>query len=185
MRLRIVAGKFSRRYILIRAGQCDFRPTKEIVRQAVCEALKEKIKGAVVADFCAGSGACGIEFISRGAKYIDFVEKDYLCYQNLKKICKQFSIENQCSIYHQDICKFLLHNKKNKYDIIYYDPPYNDKNLSNLIYTILDYLKNDGIMVYEHHNSLNFNSESLGDNNFIAKNKKYGDTIVEFIRRIE
>ena len=81
--LRIVAGEFGGRRIGVPPGR-QVRPTGERVREAWFSALGDRIRGATVIDLFSGSGALGIEALSRGAATVHFVEQDRRCFEVLR-----------------------------------------------------------------------------------------------------
>lgn len=149
MKLRIIAGKLKRRVINIPSSSTDFRPTKEIVRESLSNMLSSKIINSSVADICSGSGAFGIEMLSRGANSCDFFDISNSRCKNLEKHLLNFKIEkSQYSIICSDIKKSVLKTKK-QYDIIFYDPPYDDQILADLVPDLYCLLNDGGILVYE------------------------------------
>lgn len=104
-------------------------------------------------DLFAGSGAIGIEFISRGAKKAYFCEKNHnaakMIYQNLTKT----KFENQAEVFEMDYKKCLLEltERKEKFNVIYIDPPYKANIAAHAIKQIisLDLIEPNGIMIIE------------------------------------
>jgi 16S rRNA (guanine966-N2)-methyltransferase len=149
MKLRIIAGSLKRRNIVLPKALSRFRPTKEIVREAVANTLGSSIRGAIVADMCAGSGAFGFEMVSRGARAVHFIEINRALCRSITSHSGLFGVEQKCSVSSVDIrsylktCSFL-------YDIIYYDPPYDRMALAELIPDILPFLAEKGIMIFEY-----------------------------------
>lgn len=184
MKLRIISGTLSRRYITVDKSAQRFRPTQERVRQAVAEALKPRIPGARAADFCAGSGAMGIELLSRGASHVDFVETDRLRGKSIEKHCETFAVGERCRVIVQDIRRFLNASPE-VYDIIFYDPPYGDAALAALVPDLTRLLKLGGVMVYEREKKGTSQGEKLSSAEFNFEVRNYGDTAVEFITRLK
>ncbi|MBN1603209.1 MAG: RsmD family RNA methyltransferase [Chitinispirillaceae bacterium] len=178
MRLRIIAGELGGRYITLKEGETAFRPTQERVRQSVAEILKHITKGSIVADICAGSGAFGFEMISRGADTVDFIEKDR---QRAKKISENAEIlgcAHKCTVYPRDILFFLKASIR-RYDIIYFDPPY-DMSLSDSIVSDLGgLLTEDGILIFEHRRDT-INRENLYSHLKLYDSRVYGETVTDF-----
>lgn len=149
MKLRIIAGKLKRRVINVPSSATDFRPTKEIVRESLSNMLSTRIRGASIADLCSGSGAFGLEMISRGASYCDFVDKSSSRCRNLEKHTNLFNLlSSEYSVFCSDIPKFISRSKK-QYDIIFYDPPYDVQSLADLVPDLFSLLKMGGILIYE------------------------------------
>lgn len=149
MKLRIIAGKLKRRVINVPSSSTDFRPTKEIVRESLSNSLNPRIRRAIVADICGGSGAFGFEMISRGASHCDFIEKSNNRCKNIQKHADLFNLErDEYSVICSDILK-IVSRLTQKYDIIFYDPPYDILELAELVPHIYSLLKPGGILVYE------------------------------------
>ncbi len=147
--LKIAAGKYRSRQIEVPSSLEV--PTKSIVRTALGNALSEKIIGSKVLDLFAGSGALGIECLSRGASYCDFVdasnEASKTIIDNLKKLK-----ETKASVFCSDFLIFLQQNK-NVYDIVLIDPPYAKKDyyaqaVNSLIETKA--IREDGVIALEY-----------------------------------
>lgn len=103
---------------------------------------------AVVLDAYAGSGALGIEALSRGAKTVDFIDKSRKATETITKNLKALNID--CArVFTLDIDKF---DTTKKYDIALADPPYDNFNLNSIIH-LTKYLKNGGILVLSHPSS--------------------------------
>lgn len=179
MRLRIISGTLKGRFIQIPEHCTQFRPTLERTRQSVAEIIKSYLPNAIVADLCAGSGAFGFEMISRGANRVDFVEKDRKRADILIKNYKLLGVEDRCRCIVDDVRSFVKKNKE-KYDVVYYDPPYNDFNLQLLIPDLLNMVSEIGILVYERQAKQN---PSTPDKSIVPFDVRiFGDTIVEFYR---
>lgn len=175
--MRIVGGTWKGRYIKVpRKG---IRPTKGIVRGAIFDVISGKIKHAEVLDIYAGSGALGLEAISRGARACTFIEKlPRILYNNIKT----FSPSQSITVLSNDFRPALKKLKNKKFDIIFADPPYG-KHYANKTLKLIEYynlLRNGGIIVLEHSTDEELKSmESLA----LLKSKKYGDTRVSFFER--
>jgi 16S rRNA (guanine966-N2)-methyltransferase len=182
MKLRIISGTLSRRYITVDKSAQRFRPTQERVRQAVAEALKPRIPGSWAADFCAGSGAMGIELVSRGASHVDFVETDRQRGNSIERHCETFGVGERCRVITQDIRRFL-NASPGVYDIIFYDPPYEDTALAALVPALASHLSKGGVLVYEREKKSVPQGDKVSPAEFNFEVRSYGDTAVEYITR--
>ncbi len=175
--MRIVGGRNKGKRIKV--SRRGIRPTKGIVREAIFNIINKKIDSAEALDIFAGSGALGIEAISRGARSCVFVEKNpKILLQNIKN----FFLMNNTKVIKDDFrigCKKI---KGKKFDIIFLDPPYNKNYVGQTIKLISQHslLKESGIIVAEHRPEEKF---TLPENFSILKDKRYGDTAVTFIIR--
>ena len=150
--MRVISGK-ARGTKLNSVDSLDTRPTLDRVKESLFNIIQNKIADTIILDLFAGSGAIGIEFISRGAKKAYFCEKTHnatkMIYQNLTKT----KFENQSEVFEMDYKKCLLElaKRNEKFDIIYIDPPYKANIAADAINQIisLDLLKKDGVMIIE------------------------------------
>ena len=157
----------------------DVRPTASKVRESIFNILQSKIENAVMLDLFAGSGIMGIEALSRGAKKVVFVEKNHKVIKNLRENLFNFNFDYEIISCDSVIAleKFI----KNKFDVIFIDPPY----ASCLIELVLsrikenDILQDKGIIIIEHNS--NYKISDVIDGFSIYKEKKYGDTSVTLI----
>jgi 16S rRNA (guanine966-N2)-methyltransferase len=178
MRLRIIAGELGGRFISLNVGNTSFRPTQERIRQSVAEILKSKIPGAVVADVCAGSGAFGFEMISRGAVTVDFVEKDRQRAQKLAENAELLGCTQKCTVYSRDIL-FLLKAAPRRYDIIYFDPPYDMPESDTIVAALGALLTENGTLVYEHRRDVK-DRKNLSSRLDLDDSREYGGTVIDF-----
>jgi 16S rRNA (guanine966-N2)-methyltransferase len=130
--VRIVAGKFEGRHLVSPQDQ-RVRPTAEGTRVALLDLLAKDVKGARVLDLFAGTGALGLEAISRGAKYADFVEFRPDSLHALKANIAKLGLQEKTRIYKKDAIPFAAALGENAYDIAFADPPYNSKMLDRIL----------------------------------------------------
>ena len=130
--MRIVGGKFADRNL---TSPNDFRvrPTGEQVRAALVGMLGDDLKDARILDLFAGTGALGLEAISRGAKYADFVEFRPSSLHALKANIATLGVQKKSRIFKKDALPFAAALKAEKYDIVFVDPPYSSKMLDRLL----------------------------------------------------
>ncbi len=182
MKLRIISGALKGRYIKMDDG-IDFRPTQERVRESVAEILKRRLRNAVTADVCAGSGAFGFEMLSRNAARVDFVESDKRAALRIGENAKALGVEGRSRIVREDVRKFVdgMNGLGGVYDIVFYDPPYGDAELSGLIPKLLGLVTPRGLLVYERKRlpTEKRNADTSGKAG-LADVRLYSDTAVEF-----
>ncbi|MDR2591773.1 MAG: RsmD family RNA methyltransferase [Chitinispirillales bacterium] len=182
MKLRIISGVLKGRYVTIDDG-IDFRPTQERIRESVAEILKRRLRGAVAADVCAGSGAFGFEMLSRYAARVDFVESGKLAALRIGENAKALGVEGRVRIVREDVKKFIdgMNGLGGVYDIIFYDPPYGDAELSGLVPKLFGLIKPRGLLVYERRRlpTEKKNADTSGKANLVDV-RLYSDTAVEF-----
>lgn len=148
----IISGKYKKRALV--APKSDLvRPTTSQLREAVFNICQLSIEGALFLDLFAGSGAMGLEALSRGAAHATFVESNRQALEVIKKNIHSLGVEKQTTVISLDVLKalekFAQHTKS--FDIIYVDPPYG-KSLSEPVLTFLDthpLLNSDGTLFIE------------------------------------
>ena len=180
--MRIIAGKFKGK-VLKEFELNSTRPTADLVRGALFNTLSYNVDDCVFLDLFSGTGAVGIEALSRGARECYFVDanKDAikLISNNLKSINMQTSnvLNLDYTFALNEFCKLGL-----KFDIVFLDPPYATDFAENAINFIKnnDLLSNFGIIAWEHDNTkLQYIKENFKD----SKTKKYGKKYLTFIAK--
>lgn len=156
------------------------RPTTDKVRQAVFSSLFDEIENAAVLDLCAGTGAFGIEALSRGAASAVFID---LSTDIIKKNILTAKLANT-RIIKGDVKKEIP-RLNTSFDIIFIDPPYglfDPQEIMNLIYES-GILQPDGVLIYEESTRTFFPAEP--ENFEILKEKKYGETAIYYLKRMQ
>ncbi len=150
--MRVISG-IARGTKLNSIDSLDTRPTLDRVKESLFNIIQNKIDESIVLDLFAGSGAIGIEFISRGAKKAVFCEKSKLAANMIKSNLIKTRFMDKSEIYIQDYRKTLesLKNKNMKFDIIFLDPPYKDNIAIDAVKKVvsLDLLAKNGIIIIE------------------------------------
>ncbi len=130
--MRIVAGRFAGRD-LVSPNDFRVRPTAEAVRAQLLDALAGEIGGARVLDLFAGTGALGLEALSRGARSADFVEFRPASLHALKANVVALGLKRQTRIFKRDAIPFAEALAADSYDVAFADPPYGSKILDRVI----------------------------------------------------
>jgi 16S rRNA (guanine966-N2)-methyltransferase len=130
--MRIVAGKFAGRDL---TSPNDFRvrPTAEHVRDALLDLLRANLADARVLDLFAGTGALGLEAISRGARSADFVETRPASLHALRANVAALRLRDRTRIFKRDALPFAAALSTDSYDIAFVDPPYGSRMLDRVI----------------------------------------------------
>jgi 16S rRNA (guanine966-N2)-methyltransferase len=129
--MRVVAGKFAGRNLT--SPDARVRPTAEHVRSALLDLLAADVKDARVLDLFAGTGALGIEAISRGARSADFVEFRPGSLHALRANVAALRLRDSTRIFKRDALPFAGALSADSYDLAFADPPYESRMLDRLI----------------------------------------------------
>lgn len=177
--MRIVAGE--KRGLILKAPKgLDTRPTADRVKEAIFSSISAIIRDSVVLDAFAGTGALGLEALSRGAEEVDFIEKNKATFSVLKSNLEKAKYEDKAHCYFEDTLNFLRRTQ-NTYDIIFLDPPYQSGLYEEVLKIIKErnILHQNGIIIVESKkNTLFFDENSIFLNN---KQKNYGDTTITYL----
>ena len=130
--MRIVGGKYAGRNL---TSPNDFRvrPTAEEVRVALLKMLSADLPKARILDLFAGTGALGLEAISRGARYADFVEIGPASLHALKANIAALRLREKTRVFKKDALPFAGALEADRYDIVFVDPPYGSRMLDRVI----------------------------------------------------
>ena len=121
--MRIVAGEWRGRVIAAPAGNA-VRPTTDRVREAWMSIVQPWLPGARVVDLFAGSGALGLECLSRGAISCDFVESSPRSLEALHDNVTKLGAASRSRVHREDALRYALALAANEYDVAFADPPY-------------------------------------------------------------
>ncbi|KPK98050.1 MAG: hypothetical protein AMJ95_06245 [Omnitrophica WOR_2 bacterium SM23_72] len=195
--MRITTGKYKGRVIKMPKG---IRPTQEKVRKAIFDILGD-IEGLSFLELFSGSGAVGLEAVSRGVKELVLVERSRTCQQVLKKNIESLKLKAPELCTQQADEAILRFNKeKRQFDVIFLDPPYYkgmalrlrsglastriNHSLAKKTLQMLgayDILAPNGFLVVQHFKKDDL-PETLGDLRLL-KRSSYGDTVLSFYRK--
>lgn len=140
--LRLIAGIYGGRLIKT-PGTHATHPMGDRERGAIFNFLQHHLAGTQVLDAFAGSGAIGLEALSRGASHVTFLEKDPKALRTLKENIDKLGVAQQTSVTKNPA------GLKSDFDIIIADPPY-DKPQYALVVNLLDHLKLGGYFILSH-----------------------------------
>lgn len=132
--MRIVGGKFAGRD-LVSPEDFRVRPTAELVRAAMLDRLRDVLTNARILDLFAGTGALGLEALSRGAATADFVETRASSLHALKANIVLIRARERTRVFKKDALPFAAALREDTYDITFVDPPYESRMLDRVIET--------------------------------------------------
>ncbi|HET6465537.1 MAG TPA: 16S rRNA (guanine(966)-N(2))-methyltransferase RsmD [Nitrospiria bacterium] len=174
--MRVIAGEAKGRRLKSPRGT-ETRPTSDKVKEALFSILGNRIVDARLLDLFAGTGAIGIEALSRGAARVEFVESDRAMADILEKNLTACGFHGRAEIHRTDAFKFLK-QAHGPYDLIFADPPYHAWHLKKLLPAVErgDMISQGGLLIVEH-----FRKIALPDpvgNLRIVRSYEYGDTVL-------
>jgi len=114
--------------------------------------LADEIAGARLLDLFAGSGALGLEALSRGARYVDFVENGAPALHALKANVAALREQKRCRIFKKDAIPFVEQLEAGAYDLVFADPPYESRKLDRVLAS-WKRTRFAPVLVVEHHNA--------------------------------
>ena len=185
--MRIIGGKYgSQRLAHVRGG---IRPTSDRLRETLFDVVADSVRGSVWLDAFAGSGAVGIEALSRDARYVIFNDTGAEAIRLLRKNLKLCGVEEGYEVRQQDVFAFFRTPKSPPLDFIFLDPPYGFGRYAKLLRTVSETpsLQSRTLIVLEVFKKipLNFVPENLtvsrvvraGDNQlvFIVSREDFGN----------
>lgn len=178
--MRIIAGRFKRHEISSPPGNAA-RPTTDRTRESMFNLVVHRIPidGARVLDLFSGSGALGIEAVSRGAGETTFVEADGRCLHVVEKNARSLDPDHPWRFVQKDALKFLRTEQEASWDLILADPPYNAGGIDRLPELVLPCLAADGLFVLEHDRRVHFD-----DHPALEEMRTYGRTSISLFRHV-
>ena len=188
--MRVIAGSFRGRK-LKSPPSLETRPTSDRLRETLFNVIAPRIEGARFLDLCAGSGAVGIEAVSRHAAHVTFVDRSrrmgQLIQANLD-LCRV--AEDGAEVVITDATEFLRRRLKRKgepWTVVFFDPPYAEDYLRVLQLfgsgDANDLLDEDGLLIVEHHHKNKMPEAVGGLRRFRVL--KQGDSALSFYEKVE
>jgi len=152
--MRVISGLYGGR-VLKSPPDSKTRPTSDRLRETLFNILAPRIQGSRFLDLCAGSGAIGMEAVSRGASHTTFVDRSRKACALIEENLDRLSIpEEQTDIHALSAENFVGRKHDLGWDIVFYDPPY-ENNYALVLFEFgspeSTLLNEDGIFIAEHH----------------------------------
>jgi 16S rRNA (guanine966-N2)-methyltransferase len=181
--VRVIRGKFAGKAILSPNSKLT-RPTTDKVRQAVFNVLEHnvsmpEIDGLVVLDSFAGTGALGLEALSRGAAHVTFVEKQRQASLNIMRLAHEWGIKERVDVVNKDIFSVVEDNAP--YNLVFCDPPYGQGLVAETIQHLVAYnmMAPDALIIAEMHKRDMLPALNMVE---VICEKMYGDIKVLFLK---
>tara|TARA_A100001037_G_C14919929_1_gene531185 strand:- start:154 stop:714 length:561 start_codon:yes stop_codon:yes gene_type:complete len=158
--MRIIGGKNKGKRIIMPLDK-NTRPLRDLVKESIFNLIEHSnnfkldIKNSNILDLFSGTGSFGLECFSRGAKHITFIESYKLILKVLKKNIQLINAEKNSFVIEKDCFKLFSKkiNFKDKFDLIFLDPPYKEEKINLILEKIKDnnILKKDGVLIVHRH----------------------------------
>ena len=179
--MRVITGK-ARGVLLKTPDGMNTRPTADRVKEAVFSIINFDVPCAKILDLFAGTGQLGIEALSRGADKAVFVDEREDACRLVRENLKRSKLESSAQVVRGDAISFLSRTKE-KFDIIFLDPPYAQDLLENSLNLIseIDILQSGGIIVTERPAGKDLLCAFEGYKR--SKDYKYGSTLITIFRK--
>lgn len=179
--MRVITGSARGVRLLTPEGE-QTRPTTDRVKEALFNIIQFDIEGRSVLDLFAGTGQLGIEALSRGAKSATFVDNRSDAVKLIKENIRKTKFQNQSTVFVGDYATFLQTSRQ-RFDLIFLDPPYAESFLENALKRIstIDIVKDGGIIICERPVEKELSQELSGFER--SKDYRYGKTIITLYRK--
>lgn len=175
--MRIISGKFKRKTIFP-PKNFKARPTTDMAKESLFNVLQNtyEIDSLKILDLFSGTGSIAYEFASRGCDDVTAVELNFNHFNFIKETIKELKIENEMRVIKSNAIVFIRRIKE-KYDLIFADPPYDLKDLDKLPDEIFDneLLNKQGLLILEHPENYSFTKHK-----YFTLHKKYGSVNFSF-----
>ncbi|HKG23262.1 MAG TPA: 16S rRNA (guanine(966)-N(2))-methyltransferase RsmD [Blastocatellia bacterium] len=151
--MRVIGGKYRGRRLRAATG-LDVRPTSDRLRETLFNILAPSIRGSRFLDICAGSGAVGIEALSRGAAHVTLIERSRPTFAIIRENLRALAIGGEARVINSEAGEEIsrLARAGESFDIAFLDPPYASALYSQVLESISQgrLIPDDGIVVVEH-----------------------------------
>jgi 16S rRNA (guanine966-N2)-methyltransferase len=147
--MRIIAGTSKGRRLQAPTWP-GLRPTSDKLRETLFNIVRTRVEGARVLDVFAGTGAIGLESLSRGAAAAVFVEHDRRAAALIEANAERCGVQDRCIVIRDTVERALARDLGGPFDLVMLDPPYDFEPLARVLSAAAKHLSPDGLMVLEH-----------------------------------
>lgn len=181
--MRVISGS-ARGMSLKAVPGLDTRPTTDKVKEAMFSRIGPYFSGGAVLDLFAGTGALGIEALSRGMERGVFIDRNRHAIQIIRHNLTQTKLIEQAEVYVNDALRALkaLAKREMKFDLVLIDPPYADRHVEAIIAHLLEaeLLKDNASVVVEHDAKITYKEQYEGVQ--LQRQLQFGDIAVSFYK---
>ncbi len=173
-------------YKLTASKGSTVRPTEDRVKESFFNIISPIKRNSIVLDLFAGTGAIGIEFLSRGAKFAYFIDKNRDSISVINRNLEHTKYNEKSKVITGD-SSVVLHRLSvsgAKFDYIYIDPPFSDEEILYKVISIIDgneLLSDDGLLIAEHDEKIAINDQYSSFELF--DKRKYGNKVMTYFKR--
>ena len=187
--MRVISGSLKGKKIL-EPKDNKTRPLKDLAKESIFNIIEHSNKfdaqliDSNILDLFSGVGSFGIECLSRGSKKVVFIENYSGVLQILKKNLISLKLTNNYEILESDVYSDnILSNLNSKFDIIFLDPPFRDKEFNKLLLKLKNFkvLNKNGIIIIHRHKDEN---DNFSENFKVVEEKKYGISKIFFVTNL-
>lgn len=150
-----------------------FRAVQEVAKSSVFSILGDKVLGAFCLDLFSGSGNMGLEALSRGAEWCDFVDSNYFSCEVIRENIVNCGFFEKSEVIRKEAAKYVVNTEKT-YDLIFLDPFYDDVNHKFLVSNLENILNKDGVIIFFHGENLDLKTLIEGTGLNIMEERKFG-----------
>jgi 16S rRNA (guanine966-N2)-methyltransferase len=179
--MRVIAGS-ARGLTLVVPRDRGTRPITDRVKETLFAILGERVPGAVVLDLYAGSGAIGIEALSRGAERAVFVEQSRQALEALRENLRRTGLEGSASVQGGDVMRYLVNTAEGPFDLAFCDPPYETRDILAPLERLVPHLRPLAAVVVKHF----WRSAVPEVTGLVARReRRFGETSLTFLEALE
>lgn len=184
--VRVIAGEAKGRKLQVPKGQ-DIRPVTDLIKGAIFNTLGPVIQGCSFLDLFAGSGAMGIEALSRGAGHAVFVDSNPAAVRVIKENLVHCRLESRASVWKADVKRAVsrLSQAGEHFDIVFIDPPFRKAAVHfTLLEPVQQLMKDSSIVIIRLPAYSKPAQDEFPGGLSIVKTSVYGDSVVYYLCRI-
>lgn len=181
--MRIISG-IARGTKLFTLEGITTRPTLDRVKESIFNIIQNQIRDSIVLDLFAGSGAIGLEMLSRGAKKAVLCDNSKSAIEIIKKNIEKTHMNEKVELYNIDFENCIEKIRNYKFDIIYLDPPYNTDYIFKSLKRIIDFnlINTNGLIILETDDEERILEEIKKLEVRIVDKRKYGRATIIFLK---
>ena len=179
--MRVIAGSCKGRRIAPPRWD-GLRPSSDRLRETLFNILGDAVIGRRVMDGCAGTGAMGIEALSRGAAHVVFVDVDQRSVSLIRRNVVTCGLLGRCVIVEGALPKVFDQFAQDLFDLILLDPPYGANTIGGMLAGALSCLEKQGIMVLERTRKQEINTSPMLE---MRRSVRVGNSVLDFFARVD